>query len=153
MTANHALADAGIVIHNIMQTENKKATSDWIPQSVYSAIEMSRIGKNEDQAEDEGFEPAIGFSSFETSPSALGQDDNDGFVRLIADMDSSALLGAEIVGSNASELIHMVSNADHPEGQLKTILAHRYSHPTRTEELLNAVDTMMSKWGMGDLRG
>lgn len=150
MTANQALADATVAVQNIVQPGSMQQDDRRVPLVVYSAVELARVGLNEDQAEDEGREPAVGFAAFETSPCALGQADTDGFVRLIGDMDDGTLLGGEIVGAEAGELIHLLALAPDPESALAQLAAGRYNHPARAEELLNAAETMASKWGMAD---
>ncbi len=152
MTANQALADATLAIGNILAGEGEKQAQepDWVPEAVYSAVELARVGLDDDTAEDEGFEPAVGFAAFETSPRALGQQDTEGFVRLLADMDSGTLLGGEIVGSEAAELIHLLSTAPDRNTALKWLARGRYNHPARAEELLNASETMASKWGLSE---
>lgn len=150
MTANQALADATVAVRNIVQPGSALQDDSRVPFVVYSAVELARIGLSEDQAEDAGREPAVGFAAFETSPCALGQDDTDGFVRLIGDMDDGTLLGGEIVGADAGELIHLLALVPDPASALAQLAAARYNHPARAEELLNAAETMANKWGMSD---
>lgn len=151
MTANKALADATVAIANIVEHGSKRKDDLRVPFVLYSAVEMAQVGMNEDMAEEQGLEPAVGFSAFETSPRALGQSDTDGFVRLIGDMDSGALLGGEIVGTDAGELIHLLTLAPDRATALRWLAAGRFNHPARSEELLNATETMASKWNMQDL--
>ncbi len=152
MTANHAMADAGVVVHNILAGSARDAWRQrdvlWVPEVIYSAVEMARIGLNEDLAEESGLEPAVGFAAFDTSPCALGQDDARGFVRLIADLDSGALLGGEVVGSEAGELIHILSLAPDHATALHWLARAKVNHPARAEEFVNAAETLASKWGL-----
>lgn len=150
MTANHALSDATIAVDNIIDGNHKTQNPLWVPLVVYSATELARLGMDEDMAEDEELEPAVGFAAFETNPRAQGQDDTEGFVRLIGDMDSGALLGGEIVGSEAGEMIHLLSLAPDHETALKWLASGTYNHPARSEELMNATETLASKWGLAD---
>ncbi len=150
MTANQALADATVAVHNILHGKQRRQQPEWVPQAVYSALELARIGLDDEQAEDQGFEPAVGFAAFETSPRALGQDESEGFVRLLADMDTGVFLGGEIVGSEAGELIHTLAAASTVDEGLRLLARLAYNHPSRSEELLNAVETMAGKWGMGE---
>jgi len=150
MTANQALADATVVVSNIVHGNQRKQNPLWVPQLIYSALELARTGMNEDQAEDEGFEPAVGFAAFESSPRALGQDDAEGFVRLLADMDSGEFLGAELVGAEVGELIHLLGCGEHREKILQRLAAMPFNHPSRAEEILNALETMAGKWGLSD---
>ena len=148
MTANQALADASIAISNIINPQSRRQTAAAVPELVYSAIELGRIGINEDEAEDAEFEPAVGFAAFDSNPRALGQDDSDGFVRLIADMDSGALLGAEVVGSEAGEIIHSIAQQFGHIDALARLAGTFYNHPARTEEIQNATETLAAKWGL-----
>jgi len=150
MNANQALADATLVIDNILNGNSRKRSPLWVPELVYSAVELARIGMDEDAAEDEGFEPAVGFAAFETSPRALGQDDTRGFARILADMDSGELLGGEIVGRDAGELIHLLSQGSDREEILRRIANSPVNHPARAEELLNATETLAARWGLGE---
>jgi dihydrolipoamide dehydrogenase len=148
MTANLALADATVAIGNILRPGSAQRRPGGVPEVVYSAVELARLGLSEDEAEAAGFEPAIGFSAFEVNPAALGEDDAEGFVRLIADLDSGKLLGAEIVGSQAGDSIELVAQAMSSGDALRSLAAASYNHPARGEEILNAVETLASKWGM-----
>ena len=150
MTANHALSDATVAVDNIIDGNTHKQDSLWVPLVIYSAVELARLGMDEDMAEDEELEPAVGFAAFETNPRAMGQDDTDGFVRLIGDMDSGALLGGEVIGADAGEIIHLLSLAPDRNTALKWLASGTYNHPARAEELLNATETLASKWGLAD---
>ncbi|MHB8454289.1 MAG: dihydrolipoyl dehydrogenase family protein [Acidiferrobacterales bacterium] len=154
MTANQAMADAAIVVQNIMAVDAPDARCRrdpvWVPEVIYSAVELARIGLNEDLAENAGLEPAIGFAAFENSPCALGQDDSRGFVRLIGEMDQGALLGGEVVGGEAGELIHILSSAPDHKTALRWLAGARVNHPTRAEEFVNAAETLASRWGLSD---
>jgi dihydrolipoamide dehydrogenase len=150
MTANHALSDATVAVENILGGNRRRQDGRFVPVVVYSAVEMARLGLDEDTAEDEELEPAVGFAAFETSPRALGQDEPEGFVRLIADMDSGALLGGEIIGGDAGELIHLLSLAPDRATALAWLDRGTWNHPTRAEEILNATETLAAKWHLED---
>ncbi|MFO8155152.1 MAG: dihydrolipoyl dehydrogenase family protein [Pseudomonadota bacterium] len=150
MTANQALADATTAVDNIVTGGAKAAPERWVPWAIYSAVEMARAGMDDDAAEDEGFEPAVGFAAFETSPRALGQDDPEGHVRLLADMDEGTLLGVEVIGEAAAETIHLAALSPDPARALRQLAGGPWNHPTRAEEFGNAAETMASQWGMGE---
>lgn len=112
------------------------------------ALELARVGLNEDAAEARGLEPAVGFTAFDTSPAALGEGDASGFVRILAKMDSGRLLGAEIVGAEAGELVHLIGLEFGSEDALRRLAAMAYNHPARAEEILNATETLAARWGL-----
>ncbi len=149
MTSNHALAEAAVAVGNIIAAKSHRRDDDAIPEVTYSALELARIGLNEDGAEAKGFEPATGFAAFDANPAALGEGDARGFVRIVTDMDSGTLLGAEIVGRDAGELIHLPGLDFGSADALRRLAGMAYNHPTRAEEILNATETLAAKWGLG----
>lgn len=154
MTANHALSDATIAVTNILEGNTHRQDGWAVPVVIYSALEMARLGMNEEMAEDRDLEPAVGFAAFGMNPCALGQDETAGFVRLLADMDSGRLLGGEVIGAEAGEIIHLISLAPDPKTALRMLVRGRYNHPARGEEVLNAAETLASKWGLqGEIFG
>jgi dihydrolipoamide dehydrogenase len=148
MSANRALADAAIAIENILTPGAATRNPDRVPEVIYSAVELARIGKSEEQAEAEGLEPAVGFAAFEVNPAALGEQDTDGYVRLVAELDRGELLGAEIVGRHAGDLIQIVEQALGNAEALRVLARLRYNHPARGEEILNAVQTLAANWAL-----
>ena len=148
MTANQAIADANVVIENILQNNSLREKIHEVPQAIYSCVEMAKVGLSEAQAEEEDYEPATGFTAFESSPTALGQNDTEGFLRIIADMDSGKFLGGEIVGKNAGELIHLMTQHQESIDSLSQFANLIINHPSRSEEIVNATETLANKWNM-----
>lgn len=148
MTANHALAQASIAVQNIIAPQSRQRCDKAIPTAVYSAVELARIGINADQAEAQGRDVAIGHAAFAVSPAALVENDSRGFVRVTCDADDAGLLGAEIAGTGASDLIHLLGLDIGRADALSRIAGVAYNHPTRSEEILNAVETLAAKWGL-----
>lgn len=150
MTSNHALAGAAVAVGNIITAQSRRRDDNAVPEVIYSALELARIGLNEDLAEARDIETATGFAAFEVNPAALAQGDARGFVRLVTDMDSGRLLGAEIVGRDAAELIHVLGiEFGAGDDALKRLAGAAYNHPTRAEEVLNAVETLAARWKLG----
>jgi len=150
MTSNHALAEASVAIANIVAPGSGRRSAAPIPQVVYSALELARVGLSEDEAEAAGHDVATGFAALEASPAALALGDPRGFARLVADADSGALLGAEAVGLLAGEWIHVMSACTGQADGLARIAAMRYNHPSFAEEILNAAESLAARWGLSD---
>jgi dihydrolipoamide dehydrogenase len=149
MTSNHALAEASVAVANVLAPGSARRDAGAVPEVVYSALELARLGLSEPQAEAAGHEPATGFASLEASPAALAIGEPRGFVRVVADLDSGALLGAEAVGAHAGEWIHAVSATFRTPDALARLAGIRYNHPALAEEILNATETLAAKWGLG----
>jgi dihydrolipoamide dehydrogenase len=148
MTSNHALAEASVSIADIIAPASVRRHDAPIPQVVYSALELARVGLNEDEAEAAGREVATGFAGLETSPAALALGDARGYARVVADAESGELLGAEAVGPEAGEWIHVLSAYAGRPDALARIAALRYNHPSLAEEVLNATETLAARWGL-----
>lgn len=148
MSANHALADATVAVNNIISPATLRRDNDRVPEALYSALELARVGRSEEQAEAMNLEPATGFASFDANPAALTEGERGGFLRIIADMDSGSVLGAEIAGHGAAELIGLLGLEFGAPQALSRLAGAAYNHPTRAEEILNAVETLAARWGM-----
>jgi len=142
MTANQALADAQIAVANILQPQTRKQERAAVPEVVYSALELARIGVN---ASTESKTPAIGLGTFKNNPRALGQDAPNGFVRLVADAQSGVLLSGEAVGPDAGELVHIIAQHYGQPNALQHLAQAYYSHPTRAEEIFRAAAEIAAK--------
>ncbi|MDH5535234.1 MAG: NAD(P)/FAD-dependent oxidoreductase, partial [Betaproteobacteria bacterium] len=141
-------ADAAVAVGSIIEPGSRRADPQAVPRVVYSALELARIGLNEDEAEARSLEPATGFAAFDSSPAALAEADARGFVRIVADLDTGGLLGAEIVGARAGELIQIAGIEFGSETALARLAGMAYNHPARAEEILNAVETLAARWGL-----
>ena len=148
MNANQALADATVAVTNLLEPGRRARQAEAVPELVYSALELGRLGVNEEQAEEAGLEPATGFAAFETNPRALGMGEAEGYVRLIAELDSGALLGAEVVGADAGELIHLAAARYGRADALASLAQSFYNHPALGEEMQNAAESLAAKWGL-----
>jgi len=148
MTSNHALAEAAVAVANVIAPQTCASDPGAVPEVIHSALELARIGLDADGAEALGCEPATGFTAFGTNPAALVEDDAAGFVRVVADAATGKLLGAEIAGSAAGELIHLAGIEFGSPDALARLAALRYNHPARAEELLNAIETLAARWGL-----
>ncbi len=79
---------------------------ELIPGGIFTIPELSTVGMDEKQAKDAGFEPVTGKAEYRENVRAPMLGDEQGLVKLVADRASGKLLGATIVGNQATELIH-----------------------------------------------
>jgi dihydrolipoamide dehydrogenase len=85
----------------------------------------------------------VGKFIFRANGRALSSDSADGFVKLIADAKTDRLLGAQIIGANASELIAEVVSVMEFHGSAEDLARTVHAHPTlseATKEAALAVD-------------
>lgn len=111
---------------------------DVIPNVIYTEPEISSVGITEAVAKERGIAIKSGKFNFAGNGRAIASDGTDGFVKVIADKATDKLLGVQIIGKGASELI--ASAVTHMEygGSAEDIARTIHAHPTMTEALKEA---------------
>ncbi|GIR56931.1 MAG: hypothetical protein CM15mP64_3430 [Candidatus Neomarinimicrobiota bacterium] len=92
----------------------------------------------EEQALSSGFKVKVGRFSFQASGKAMAVGDTVGFVKLIFDEKYGELLGAHIVGSEATEMIAELGMAKALEGTWDDLSMTVHAHPTLSEAIMEA---------------
>ncbi|HEX2983757.1 MAG TPA: dihydrolipoyl dehydrogenase [Ignavibacteriales bacterium] len=111
---------------------------DAIPGCVYSQPQTASVGLTEDKAKEKGFEVKIGKFPFMGSGKAFAIGERDGFVKLVFDAKYGGLLGAHIIGAEATEMIAEMGIAITHEATYESILKTVHSHPTLSESIMEA---------------
>ncbi|MEF8863685.1 MAG: dihydrolipoyl dehydrogenase, partial [Haloarculaceae archaeon] len=109
-----------------------------VPAAVFTDPEIGTVGMTESEAEAAGFDPVVGEMPMRASGRALTLDETDGFVRVVADDETGFVLGAEIVGPEASELIAELGLAVEMGATLEDVAATIHTHPTLGEAVMEA---------------
>lgn len=123
----------------------KEAPMDYgiMPVCVYSFPEAASVGLNSDEASNKGYEAVTGRAFFAASGRALAQREPEGFVKLTADKKTGKILGAQILGYNASELIGIISVAMKGGLILKDLADVVQPHPAFSEAVQEAAAIML----------
>ncbi len=140
----HAATKEGIIAAETIAGEAYDI-GDWIvPAAVFTDPEIATVGMTEAEAEEIGFEPIVGQMPFNASGRAMTLGDTDGFVRLVATNDGS-LLGAQIVGPEASELVAELTFAIKNRHSLEDIARTIHVHPTLSEAVMEAAEQALGQ--------
>ena len=111
-----------------------------IPAVIFTDPEIATVGWSEAEAKAEGHTPVIGKFPFAANGRALTAGKSDGFVRIIADGDSDEVLGVEIVGPNASDLIAEATLGLEMGALTLDMGLTIHAHPTLAEALMEAAN-------------
>jgi dihydrolipoamide dehydrogenase len=111
-----------------------------IPAVVFSDPEIASVGSSEPEAKAQGFEPESGKFPYAANGRALSLAAGDGFVKLIADKTSGRVLGAQVVGPEASNLIAELGLAIEMGSTLEDIALTIHAHPTLGEMVMEAAE-------------
>ncbi len=118
---------------------------DCIPACVYTFPEVAVVGRSRDGAKERGLDAVQAVAKFAANGKALGEGEGDGFVQLVAEKGSGRILGCQIVGPHAVEIIHEVAVAMR-HGITVGALAHTvHAHPTVSEVIKFAAADAASK--------
>lgn len=109
-----------------------------IPGCTYCQPQVASIGMTEEKAKAEGYELKIGRFPFSASGKSAAIGEREGFVKLIFDKKYGELLGAHIIGSEATELIAELGIAKSLEATYETIIKTVHAHPTLSESVMEA---------------
>jgi dihydrolipoamide dehydrogenase len=141
----HAASKEGILAAQDIAGEPLDV-GDWIvPEAVFTDPEIAAVGMTQAEAEEIGFDPVVGTMPFDASGRAMTLDETEGFVRLVASSDGGALLGAQIVGPEASELVAELTFAIKHRASLADIAETIHVHPTLSEAVMEAAENAMGQ--------
>ncbi|MEP7105256.1 MAG: dihydrolipoyl dehydrogenase [Chloroflexota bacterium] len=130
----HAAAHEGIVAAE--DIAGKRATpmeQELVTRCTYSEPQIASVGLTEPQARERGHEVKVGKFPFMANGRALIHGEPGGFAKLVSDAKTGQLLGAHIVGVEATELIAEPALARLFQGDAWEIGRNIHPHPTLSE--------------------
>jgi dihydrolipoamide dehydrogenase len=143
MLAHKAEAEAIAVVERIVGQAGL-VNYRVIPGVIYTNPEAASVGLTEQQAKEQGTPIKIGKYNFIANGRALAADAKDGFVKIIADAKTDRVIGAHILGANASELIAECALLMEFSGSAEDLSRTIHAHPTLTEVVKEAAHAASS---------
>jgi dihydrolipoamide dehydrogenase len=137
--AHAASAEAIVCVEKIAGLNPRKINYLNIPACTYCQPEVASVGYTEEKAIEAGYKVKVGKFPFTASGKAATSGNKEGFVKVVFDAQYGELLGAHIIGENASELISSLVIAKQLETTAEEILASVHPHPTMSEAIVEAV--------------
>ena len=116
-----------------------------IPAVIYTDPEIAWAGLSETEAKVKGIDVITGTFPFYVSGRALTLDAPEGFVKTIAEKGTNRVLGVEIVGMDASELISEAALAIEMGAFLEDLSKTIHPHPSMSEALLESAEAALGE--------
>ncbi|WP_302081969.1 dihydrolipoyl dehydrogenase [Salinibaculum rarum] len=138
MLAHKAFRE-GEVAAEVIAGEPSALDHQAMPAAVFTDPEIGTVGMTEAEAKEEGFDPIVGQMPLRASGRALTLNEKEGFVRVVADEESGFVLGGQIVGPDASEMVAELALAIEMGATLEDVAATVHIHPTLSEAVHEAV--------------
>jgi dihydrolipoamide dehydrogenase len=135
----HIASHEGMVcVDKITGNETPGMNYSNFPGCTYCKPQVATVGLTEQQAIDEGYDIRVGRFPFTASGKARAIGDTEGFVKVIFDSQDRELLGAHIIGPEATELIAEFVLAKTLECNDEEITHTIHAHPTLSEAVMEA---------------
>src|SRR6267142_1705022 len=129
----HKGEDEGVMVAEIIAGQRGHVNYDAIPWVIYTAPEIAWVGKTEQQLKAEGVAYRAGRFPFAYNGRALGREEPEGFVKMLADAGTDRILGVHAIGGLASELIAEAVVALEFGASSEDIARICHAHPSMSE--------------------
>lgn len=129
----HKAEDEGVVCVERMNGIASHINYDAIPGVVYTHPEVAAVGKLESDLEEEGVDYNVGTFNFRANGRARALNDTGGFVKVLADAETDAILGAQMVGIRAGDLVPEVVVGMEFHGSSEDQARASHPHPSLSE--------------------
>jgi dihydrolipoamide dehydrogenase len=138
LLAHKASAEAEVAVAAI--TGHPKPALDYhqVPACTYCQPQVASIGLTEKQCQEQGLKYRVGRFPYAANGKANGIQHLDGFVKLLFGESYGQLLGAHLIGAEATELLAELGLAMRLEATNEEILATIHAHPTLSEMVVEA---------------
>lgn len=114
-----------------------------IPSVVFSDPEIASVGLSEKEAKEQYGDIAVGRFPYAANGRAVALNADAGFVRLIAEKSTGVLVGAQVIGTEASNLIAELGLAIEMSATLEDIALTIHAHPTLGEMVMEASEVAL----------
>jgi dihydrolipoamide dehydrogenase len=134
--------------HGVAAVENAlghaKPFAAPIPSAVYTFPEIAAVGPSEREAREQGLPIAIGRFPIGHLGKAMAARHPDGFVKMIRHRETGQLLGAHMIGQNATECIAATTALLHQKVSMLDVAETVWAHPTISEAIKESAEDALN---------
>ncbi|GGK20813.1 dihydrolipoyl dehydrogenase [Caldalkalibacillus thermarum] len=141
----HKASYEGKIAAEVIAGEPSAVDYKVIPAVVFSDPEIATVGLTEAEAKEEGYEVSVGKFPFAANGRALSVNATDGFVKVVANKENGVILGAQVVGMEASNLIAELGLAIEMGATLEDVALTIHAHPTLGEMTMEAAEVALGQ--------
>ncbi|UOR12976.1 dihydrolipoyl dehydrogenase [Halobacillus amylolyticus] len=141
----HKASYEGKIAAEAISGEKSEIDYLGIPEVVFSEPELASVGYREQEAKDAGYEVKASKFPFAANGRALSLNDSDGFLKLITRKDDGLVIGAQIAGPNASDMIAELGLAIESGMTAEDLALTIHAHPTLGEITMEAAEVAMGQ--------
>ena len=134
----HKAMEEGVMAAERIANKKMEVNYDLVPSVIYTHPEIAWVGKTEKQLKEEGIEYKKGSFPFAASGRALASGDSVGSVKVVADKETDQVLGVQVFGNGASEILQQGLIGMEFSASSEDFGLTMFSHPTVSEALHEA---------------
>ncbi|MDT8326926.1 MAG: Si-specific NAD(P)(+) transhydrogenase [Roseovarius sp.] len=107
--------------------------SPWFPYGIYSVPEISTCGMSEEEMQDRGIPYEVGVARFRETSRGHIMGLEHGMLKMLFSLKTRRVLGVQIVGEGATELIHIAQAVLNLKGTVDYFVQNTFNYPTLAE--------------------
>jgi len=134
----HKGEEEGVMVAELIAGQKAHVNLETIPWVIYTSPEIAWVGRTEQQLREDGTPYRVGQFPFTINGRALGQDETEGFVKMLAHAKTDEILGVHIINTHASELIAEAVVAMEFRACSEDIARIVHAHPSLSEVIHEA---------------
>ena len=138
MLLAHVASHEGVVAAENCCGVERQRDLRFVPSCTYSHPEVASVGMTADEASAQGHEVATGTYRFPALGKAVALGEDVGYVQLVSDKKTDALLGASMMGPHVTDLIHEVALSLQNGLTVRELGGTIHAHPTLAEAVMEA---------------
>jgi NAD(P) transhydrogenase len=131
--ASTSMEQARAAVVQAFNLKYKEKLAPFLPLAVYAIPEFSSIGLTEDDCKAQDIPYLIGRAYYKENARGQIIGDMSGMIKLVFSPTKKKLLGAHIIGEQASELIHIASHVMLANGPIDAFIDAVYNYPTLSD--------------------
>ena len=136
----HVASEEGKIAAENIAGKNKEMDYSVVPWAVFTSPEIGTVGINEAQARKKNIKVCTGIFQFSSSGKAYISGETEGFIKVVTDSETGEILGAQMVGPRATDLVHEIAVAMKGEILVDDLVSTIHAHPTFSESVLEAAE-------------
>ncbi|WP_156857999.1 dihydrolipoyl dehydrogenase [Oceanobacillus sp. AG] len=141
----HKASYEGKIAAEVISGEKSEVDYIGVPAVAFTEPELATVGLSEQEAKDKGFNVKVGKFPFAANGRALALNEADGFLKLITRKEDGLVLGGQIAGPNASDMISEIGLAVESGMTAEDIALTIHAHPTLGEITMEAAEVGLGK--------
>lgn len=134
----HVASHQGIIAAQNILGQDMQMNYNAVPAVIFTSPEIATVGMTLEEAQEKGYKAVLGKFPFGALGKSIATIDTEGFAEVVVDKRTNQILGAQVVGHEASTLIAEMALAINNELTAECVFDTIHAHPTVAEAWMEA---------------